>query len=100
MVMPRVGSECSSPEEAAWLQFAVTAENVSARRRMAMLQLPAGSAFRVEYEAAMNAAENALRTAGLPASPRRYTGWVGIEAADEEEAVWLLRAVPDEPFTA
>jgi hypothetical protein len=136
-----VGVPCSSPEEAAWIQFAVTAENVSARRREAILQLPAGPAFRAEkeiknvvvalikashywdghltasqqklggmdvweaatpteaaatpaqYEAAMNEMEAALRPAGLPISPRRYTGWVGVEAAGEEEAVWLLRAV-------
>lgn len=45
-----VGVPCESPEEAAWLQFAITAENVSARRRGAVLQLPAGPAFRVEKE--------------------------------------------------
>jgi hypothetical protein len=45
-----VGVHCGSVEEAAWLQFAVTAENVSARRRKAVLQLPAGPAFRVEKE--------------------------------------------------
>jgi hypothetical protein len=45
-----VGVHCGSVEEAAWLQFAVTAENVSARRRKAVLQLPAGPAFRIEKE--------------------------------------------------
>ena len=45
-----VGVKCGSLEEAAWLQFAVTAENVSARRRQSVLQLPAGPAFRVEKE--------------------------------------------------
>lgn len=45
-----VGVQCDSPEEAAWLQFAVTAENVSVRRRRSVLQLPAGPAFRVEKE--------------------------------------------------
>lgn len=45
-----VGVQCDSPEEAAWLQFAVTAENVSSRRRQSTLQLPAGPAFRVEKE--------------------------------------------------
>ena len=45
-----VGVQCGSLEEAAWLQFAVTAENVSARRRQSILQLPAGPAFRVEKE--------------------------------------------------
>ena len=45
-----VGVRCESEEEAAWLQFAVTAENVSARRRQAVLQLPAGPDFRVEKE--------------------------------------------------
>jgi hypothetical protein len=45
-----VGVRCESPQEAAWLQFAVTAENVSARRRGTVLQLPAGPAFRVEKE--------------------------------------------------
>ncbi|WP_435017681.1 hypothetical protein TA3x_005300 [Tundrisphaera sp. TA3] len=45
-----VGLPCRSAEEAAWLQFAVTAENVSARRRGRVLQLPAGPAFRAEKE--------------------------------------------------
>jgi sirohydrochlorin cobaltochelatase len=45
-----VGIQCESMEEAAWLQFAVTAENVSARRRRSVLQLPAGPGFRVEKE--------------------------------------------------
>jgi sirohydrochlorin cobaltochelatase len=45
-----VGVRCESQEEAAWLQFAVTAENVSARRRQAILQLPAGPDFRAEKE--------------------------------------------------
>jgi sirohydrochlorin cobaltochelatase len=136
-----VGVRCESPESAAWLQFAVTAENVSARRRQAVLQLPAGPAFRAEkeiknvvvaltkgchywdghltaaqqnlagevvwepasptevaatpseYEAAATEMENGLREAGLPISPRRYVGWVGVETAGEEEAVWLLRAI-------
>lgn len=137
-----VGVLCQSLEEAAWLQFAVTAENVSARRRQAVLQLPAGPAFRVEkeiknvvvslakschywdshlttsqqalagndvawepatpdeaaatpaeYEAAVGELEGILRSAGLSTSPRKYAGWVGVELADEEEAVWLLRAV-------
>ena len=45
-----VGVQCQSLEEAAWLQFAVTAENVSARRRKSVLQLPVGPNFRVEKE--------------------------------------------------
>jgi sirohydrochlorin cobaltochelatase len=45
-----VGVQCQSIEEAGWLQFAVTAENVSARRRQAVLQLPAGPNFRGEKE--------------------------------------------------
>ncbi|QEH39199.1 hypothetical protein OJF2_78110 [Aquisphaera giovannonii] len=45
-----VGVRCTTAEEAAWLQLAVTAENVSARRRGAALQLPAGPSFRVEKE--------------------------------------------------
>jgi hypothetical protein len=45
-----IGVQCECVEEAAWLQFAVTAENVSARRRQAVLQLPAGPAFRLEKE--------------------------------------------------
>ena len=138
-----VGVQCGSLEEAVWLQFAVTAENVSAQRRQSVLQLPAGPAFRVEkeiknvvvalakayhywdghltaaqqsfagqgiwvaeaatpteaaatpseYEAAVGEVENHLRAAGLPASPRRYLGWVGVETGGEEDAVWLLRAV-------
>lgn len=135
------GVRCGSLEEAAWLQFAVTAENVSARRRQAILQLPAGPAFRVEKEiknvvvaliksyhywdghlsssqqalagddvweaaspeeaaaspaeceAAMNEMEVHLRQAGLPLTPRKYTGWVGVETGGEEDAVWLLRAI-------
>jgi hypothetical protein len=136
-----IGIPCGSLREAAWLQLAVTAENVSARRRETVLQLPAGPAFRVEkeiknvvvaltktlhywdghltgdqqslasedgweaanltetanasaaYETAVNALEESLRGAGLPTSPRRYIGWVGVETASEEEAVWLLRAI-------
>jgi sirohydrochlorin cobaltochelatase len=136
-----IGVQCGSVPEAAWLQFAVTAENVSARRSLSLLQLPAGPAFRVEkeiknvvvalakayhywdghltdaqqtlagdgvweaatpseaaatpseYEAAMIEMENELRATGLPISPRFYTGWVGVETAGEDEAVWLLRAV-------
>lgn len=45
-----VGVTCGSEAAAAWLHFAVTAENVSARRRGAVLQLPAGPDFRVEKE--------------------------------------------------
>jgi sirohydrochlorin cobaltochelatase len=136
-----VGVRCGSTEEAAWLQFAITAENVSTRRRKTVLQLPAGPAFRVEkeiknvtvalikalhywdghltgtqqtlagdgvweaatpaeaaaapaeYEASVSEVEAHLRAAGLPISPRRYVGWVGVQTAGEEEAVWLLRAV-------
>lgn len=136
-----VGVQCDSPEEAAWLQFSVTAENVSARRRQSVLQLPAGPAFRVEkeiknvtvalaksshywdghltasqqklggettwepaspaeaaaapseYETSVGEVDEGLRAAGLPTLPRRYVGWVGVETASEEDAVWLLRAV-------
>jgi len=136
-----VGVQCDSPEEAAWLQFSVTAENVSARRRQSVLQLPAGPAFRVEkeiknvtvalaksshywdghltasqqklggettwepaspaeaaaapseYDTAVGEVDEGLRAAGLPTLPRRYVGWVGVETASEEDAVWLLRAV-------
>ena len=136
-----VGVRCDSRKEAAWLQFAVNAENVSARRRQSILQLPAGPDFRVEkeiknvvvalakthhyweghlttaqqslaeedvceattpaeaaaapaeYEAALGEVEDALRESGLPTSSRRYVGWLGVETAGEEEAVWLLRAV-------
>jgi sirohydrochlorin cobaltochelatase len=135
-----VGVQCGSRTEAAWLQLAVTAENVSARRRQTVLQLPAGPDFRVEkeiknvvvalaktqhywdghltaaqqslagddiwepatpaeaaaasteYEAVAGEVEDGLRAVGLPTS-RRYVGWIGIETAGEEEAVWLLRAV-------
>jgi hypothetical protein len=45
-----VGVSCSTCEEASWLQAAVVAENVSARRRGTVLQLPAGPEFRVEKE--------------------------------------------------
>jgi len=143
-----VGVKCGSPVEAAWLQFAVTAENVSARRRVAVLQLPAGPAFRIEkeiknvvvalakafhywdghltavqqhlagegvweaatpdeaaknpaeYEAAVVEVETGLREAGVSPMPSRYPGWVGVQMADEEEAVWLLRAVLAEQVLA
>lgn len=136
-----IGIPCGSVQEAAWLQLAVTAENVSARRRENVLQLPAGPAFRVEkeiknvvvaltktlhywdghltddqqtlasddvweaatpteaaaapsaYEAVVIALEESLRAAGLTTSPRRNTGWVGVETSSEEEAGWLLRAL-------
>ncbi len=45
-----MGVQCESPEQAAWFQFAVTAENVSARRRDSVLQLPIGPKFYVEKE--------------------------------------------------
>ena len=136
-----VGVQCESLQHAAWLQFAVTAENVSARRRQDVLHLPASPTFQVEkeiknvvvalakaghywdghltarqqalvgdqpweaatpteaaaapaeYEAAVREVQANLRAAGLPASPRRYVGWIGIQTATEEAAVWMLRAV-------
>ena len=136
-----LGVECGFPEEAAWLQFAVTAENVSARRTRSVLRLPAGPAFQVEkeiknvvvalakayhywdghltaaqqklagecvwepaspdeaaatpseYEAAVVEVEKGLRAAGVSTMPRRYVGWVGVQMAGDEEAVWMLRAV-------
>jgi sirohydrochlorin cobaltochelatase len=136
-----VGVKCASPDEAVWLQVAITAENVSARRRGLVLQLPAGPAFRVEkeiknvvvalakachywdghlteaqqslateshreaatpdeaaanladYEAAMREIEKGLHAAGVPTLPERYVGWIGVETAGEEDAVWLLRAI-------
>lgn len=45
-----VGVPCESADEAAWLRAAIVAENVSAGRVDATLQLPAGPAFRVEKE--------------------------------------------------
>ncbi len=136
-----VGVGCASAEQAAWLQFAVTAENVSARRRGSVLQLPAGPGFQVEkeiknvvvalakachywdghltaaqqslagedvhepatpaeaaahraeYEAALGEVGQGFRAAGRVMGPRRYVGWVGYQASDVEEAVWLLRAI-------
>ena len=136
-----VGVRCTSPGQAAWLQFAVTAENVSARRRGADLQLPAGPAFEVEkeiknvvvslakachywdghlsaaqqdlagdlawepatpadvaaapsqYDAAVAEVQRALRPSGRATLPRRHAGWLGLQASDEDEAAWLLRAV-------
>ncbi|WP_435020790.1 hypothetical protein TA3x_002022 [Tundrisphaera sp. TA3] len=136
-----VGVPCRSPAEAAWLQFAVTAENVSARRRGAVLLLPAGPGFRAEkeiknvvvalakachyweghltesqqalagedawepaspaeaaanrpdYDESLDQVLRAVQAAGRPASTGRYVGWAGVQAEDEEEAVWLLRAV-------
>jgi len=143
-----VGLPCQTVAEAAWLQFAVTAENVSARRRDKVLQLPAGPGFRAEkeiknvvvalakaahyweghltdaqqglaaaeawepaspaeaaadpaaYEASLGELEGGLREAGLTTLPPRYAGWAGVEAADEEDAVWLLRAVLAEAVLA
>lgn len=136
-----VGLPCQSTAEAAWLHLAITAENVSVRRRGTVLQLPAGPAFRPEkeiknlvvaiaktshyweghltdaqqslggeaaceaatpteaaadpaaYQAAAAVIEDALRASGLPTSSRTYVGWAGVDTADEEEAVWLLRAL-------
>ena len=136
-----IGVACESPSQAAWLQFAVTAENVSARRRGAVLHLPAGPNFQVEkeiknvvvalaksrhywdghltlaqqslagenayepatpleaaaaraeYDAAWNDVARGFRAAGRSPGPRRYVGWIGYQAADVEEAVWLLRAI-------
>jgi hypothetical protein len=136
-----IGVPCAAVDEATWLQFAVTAENVSARRRGRTLQLPAGPNFRPEkeiknlvvalskslhywdghltdsqqtmaedevwepataaeaaadparYAAAEAAIEEAFRAVGLSTPPLRYAGWIGVETADEEAAVWLLRAV-------
>ncbi len=45
------------------------------------------------HAAASAAIESAFRDAGLTISPRRYPGWIGAETADEETAVWLLRAI-------
>lgn len=45
-----VGVRVASVAQAAWLQFAVVAENVTARRRGDALLLPAGPAFRAEKE--------------------------------------------------
>jgi hypothetical protein len=44
------GVRCESPAAAAWLQLAISAENVSVRRRDDVLFVPAGPAFRVEKE--------------------------------------------------
>lgn len=136
-----VGLPCTTVAEAAWMHLAVTAENVSVRRRGVVLQLPAGPEFRPEkeiknlvvamakashyweghltysqqslggeitceaatpaeaaddpaaYEAARAVIEEALRGSGLPTSSRAYVGWAGVDTADEEEAVWLLRAL-------
>ena len=136
-----VGVQCGSPTETAWLQFAVTAENVSARCRGSLLQLPAGPTFQVEKEiknvvvalaksyhyweghltdsqqslagtnawepasraeaalnpleaeAAVVEIEKSLRAAGISTTPRRYPGWVGVQMANDEEAVWIFRAV-------
>ena len=44
------GVRCQSVAEAGWLRAAVVAENVSARQRGIVLQLPAGPDFRAEKE--------------------------------------------------
>jgi sirohydrochlorin cobaltochelatase len=54
-VLPRlapgwVGAVCANKQMAAWLQRAVTAENIAVRRRNETLWLPAGPAFRLEKE--------------------------------------------------
>jgi hypothetical protein len=136
-----VGVQCDTAAEAAWLQMAITAENVSVRRRETILQLPAGPNFRVEkeiknivvalaktshywdghltadqqslagddiceaaapaevaadpshYAGARDIIEEALAVSGLAILPHRYAGWVGVETAADEDAVWLLRAI-------
>lgn len=45
-----VGVRCASGAQAGWLQLAVTAENVSARRRGDVLHLPSGPGFAVAKE--------------------------------------------------
>ncbi|QDU18382.1 hypothetical protein [Urbifossiella limnaea] len=128
-----VGVRCESADMAAWLLAAVTAENVTARRRGDCLDLPAGPRFVLGKEVknvvvalaktchywsghmpdewvarpdppepigppAAPVADRAalvapIAAAGWPTESKRYAGWVGLECADEDAAVWLLRAV-------
>lgn len=103
-----VAVACRSEVMAAWVVRAVVAENVSARRAGASVLVPAGPGFRVEKEvknvvAAVAKAvhywdEHTPAGAGAalaghldPVGPG--DGWYGVECADEDHAVWLLRAV-------
>jgi len=45
-----IGVQCENEEMAIWLLRAIVVENVSARREGAVLFLPAGPNFRLEYE--------------------------------------------------
>ena len=76
-----VGVRCESAQEAAWLQFAVTAENVSARRRGNILQLPAGPDFRIEKEiknVVVATAKSSRPTTGTATSPTPSKPWPGM----------------------
>ena len=140
---------CVNVATAEWLLRAITMENVSVRREVAELELPAGPLFRLEKEiknvitvmaktchywfghilreqrqqirellAAMER-ENPLlqpaplghgssslsvdehkrklaelsRAAGRRVSNHTYPGWLGVEAADVSDAVWMMRSL-------
>lgn len=138
-----VGIACDDGATAAWLQRAIVAENVIARRDGATLFVPAGPTFRIEKELKnvvvslakschylLDHADQDQRPRGdgprlvEPATAEEigtarevyeaaaarlvamirertpldvlcdeYIGWLGLDCATEEAAVWLLRAV-------
>ncbi|QEL17914.1 hypothetical protein [Limnoglobus roseus] len=103
-----VGVACESEAAAAWLQVAVVAENVTARRRGSVLLLPVAASFRIEKEVKnvvvalaksyhywdghLTAGQKELTAGELLAEPGD-AGWHRVECPDEAAAVWLLRAV-------
>jgi len=138
-----VGIECDDGATAAWLQRAIVAENVIARREGTTLFVPAGPSFRIEKElknvvvslakschylldhveqdqrptgdgptligppppeeievagAAYDAAVARLAQSIQERTPLATlrddcAGWIGVDCATEEAAVWMLRAV-------
>lgn len=122
-----IGVPCATGEEASWLRAAVVAENVSARRRGTVLQLPAGPDFRVEkeiknvvvalakvghfWDGHLSAAQQSAfpvtildrrlcEVIGRAVDTVIYPGWVGVPCDGEEMAAWLLRATAVEGLLA
>lgn len=102
-----VGVACESEAAAAWLQLAVVAENVTARRRGRTLLLPTAASFRIEKEVKNvvvavaksyhywdgHLTAGQKESAGGPLVEPGEAGWVRVDCPDEAAAVWLLRAV-------
>jgi sirohydrochlorin cobaltochelatase len=95
-----IGIRCDSPAEAGWLKLAVNAENVSARSRSDVLQLPAGPDFRAQKEI-KNVVVALAKTAHywdghLTAEQQSLAGADAWEAATADE----VAAAPTEYETA